>query len=161
MSGIRTSRNSIGDFMPSLREGISQTGTGGGIQQAVTVPMGAPLLVDGTTYKGVAFVAPCNGCQIKELWYTAAVAMAGGTDTLAVSNYDKSASSARNALSTATVDPTGVTALKGTQLTLTSTGTDLLMDEGDVLNFTLVCGTMSTDGQGYALTAIVIVPDVV
>ncbi len=157
MSGIRSVKSSIGDFMPFLREGKT---SGGGVQQIVTVPMGPPLLVDGATYKGVAFVAPCDGCQIKELWYTASVAMAGGTDTLAIDNYDKSASAARNVLSTSNIDPTGVTALKGTQLTLSSTAANLLMDEGDVLNFTLVCGTMTTDGQGYALSAVVIVPDV-
>jgi hypothetical protein len=35
------------------------------------------------------------------------------------------------------------------------------MDEGDVLNYTLVAGTQTTAGQGYALTAIIIVPDLI
>ena len=35
-----------------------------------------------------------------------------------------------------------------------------MMDEGDVLNYTLVCGTMTTDGKGYAVTAVIVVPDV-
>ena len=87
--------------------------------------------------------------------------MAGGTDTLAVDNYDKSGTAARNVLSTTTIDPTSITALQGVQLTLSSTAANLLMDAGDVLNYTLVCGTMTTDGEGLSLTAIIVVPDLV
>lgn len=158
MPGVSGTKQTVGDFNPALKEGSK---VGGGIQQMVTVPMGPPLLVNGTTYNGVAFVAPCDGCLIKELHVSAAVAMAGGTDTLAVDNYDKSGSAARNALSTTNIDPTSIVAKKGTQLTLTSTEANLLMDAGDVLNFTLVCGTMTTAGQGYAITAVVIVPDLI
>ncbi len=158
MTGIRSGKQSIGDFFPSLQEGHNpQTG---GIQRFIVQPMGPPLLVNGATYRGVVFVAPCDGCQIKELWVGAAVAIAGGTDTLAVDNYDKSATAARNALSTTNIDPTTVTALQGLQLTLSTTESNLLMDEGDVLNFTLVCGTMTTAGQGFAIMADVWVPDV-
>jgi hypothetical protein len=148
----------IGDYNPVLKEGHH---VGGGIQQAITVPLGPHLLVDGKTYKGVVFVAPCDGCVIKELHASASVAIAGGTDTLAVDNYDKSATTARNVLSTATIDPTSITALQGVQLTLSSTAANLLMDAGDVLNYTLVCGTMTTDGEGLSLTAIIVVPDLV
>lgn len=148
----------VGAMNPVLQEGRSLVG---GIQRMISVPLGPPLLVDGATYKHAVFIAPCNGCRIKELWLSAGVAMAGGTDTLAVDNYDASANSARNVLSTTNIDPTGVTAKEGLQLTLTSTLTNLDMDEGDVLNATLVCGTMTTDGEGYLLQAVVWVPDLV
>lgn len=158
MPAISSNKPTIGDYNPVLKEGSF---VGGGIQQVVTVPLGPNLLVDAKTYKGVVFVAPCDGCIIKELHVTASVAMAGGTDTLAVDNYDKSGTTARNVLSTTNIDPTSITALQGTQLTLSSTAANLLMDAGDVLNYTLVCGTMTTDGEGYALTAVVVVPDLV
>jgi hypothetical protein len=147
----------VGDFNPVLKEGSPARG---GVQQLITVPMGPPLLVDGATYKGVIFVAPCDGCHIKELHVSSSVSIASGTNTLAVDNYDKSAGAARNVQSAANFDPdaTLVTALNGLQLTNTLTAADLDMDQGDVLNYTLVCGTQSTAGQGYAITAVIIVP---
>lgn len=157
MSGTRTGKNDLGSLNPVLQEGHNpQTG---GIQRMVTVPMGPPLVVDGATYKGVVFVAPCNGCQIKELWCSSAVAAAGGTNTLAFDNYDASANAARNALSTANIDPTTIPAKEGLQLTLTATETDLYMDVGDVLNFTYVTGTQTTNAEGNAVTAVIWVPD--
>lgn len=150
----------VGKHFPAAREKGPGTGKPSeAVPHVFTVPVGPALLVDGVTYKQVAFVAPCDGCYLKELWLTAAVAMAGGTNTFAVDNYDKSATTARNALSTTNIDPTTVTAKQGLQLTLTTTLANLVMDEGDVLNFTLVCGTMTTDGEGYALTTVVHVPD--
>lgn len=150
---------SIAELTPNLREGSGYTALG--IQRHVGGPIGAPLLVDGATYKHAIFVAPCNGCQILEGWLTGAVAIAGGTNTFAVDNYDASGDAARNVLSTTNIDPTGVTALEGLKLTLSATETNLYMDEGDVLNLTLVCGTMTTDGEGYAVTFIVLVPEIV
>lgn len=152
---------SIADQLPGLREGYGPAGATHGIQRMVSVPIGPPTLVDGATYQHTIFIAPCDGCYIKEIWLTAAVAIAGGTNTLAVDNYDASANSARNVLSTTNMDPTTVTAKEGLKLTLTSTESDLYMDEGDVLNCTLTCGTMTTDGQGYMLQAIIVVPEVV
>lgn len=158
MNGVNVGKEDIGDMFPTLQEGRSLVG---GIQRIVGVPMGAPLLVDGVTYKGVVFVAPCNGCLIKEVWIATPVAMAGGTNTLAVDNYDKSATTARNVLSTTSIAPETITALQGLQLTLVTVEATLSMDEGDVLNFVLVCGTMTTDGQGYFIQAVVWVPDVI
>jgi hypothetical protein len=143
---------------PTIREGAQGAA---GVQQVVTMQVGPPLLVDGATYKANLFIAPCDGCYIKELKAVASVAIAGGTSTLAVDNYDKSASSARNVLSTTNIDPTTVTpALKGFELTLTATDANRWMDEGDALNATLVCGTMTTDGQAFMLQAIIVVPEV-
>ena len=162
MGYLGTSSGRLGDLadlLPQVGEGDVPAPTHG-IQRMLTVPLGAPLLVNATTYKNAIFVAPCDGCYIKELWITAAVAIAGGTNTLAVDNYDASANSARNVLSTTNIDPTTVTAKEGLQLTLSSTDTNLYMDEGDVINATLVCGTMTTPGEGYVVTAIVIVPEI-
>lgn len=161
MSALESDKKSVGDFMPALKEGNGPLGNQGGIQQIITVPMGPPLLVDSATYKGVAFVAPCDGCQIKKISIAASVKIASGTNTLAVDNYDKSGTTARNVQSAANIDPDTVTALQGLDLTLSATPANLIMDKGDVLNFTLVCGTQSTAGQGYSMTAVIIVPDLI
>jgi hypothetical protein len=153
-------KKTIGDFFPTLREGHGGLGVAdGGVQMVKTVSLGLPTLVNGATYKGVAFVAPCNGCQIKELHLAAATPIVGGTNTLALDNYDASANASRNPLSTATINPVSLTAREGLKLTRTPTAVNLLMDEGDTLSFTLVVGTQSTPGQGYALTYVIIVPD--
>lgn len=149
----------LGSVLPGFQEGGGPAGQRLGLQRHITVPIGAPLLVDGVTYKHTLFTAPCDGCYIKEIWLAGAVSIAGGTNTLEVDNYDASANAARNVLSTTNMTPT-VTAKEGTKLTLTSTVASRLMDEGDVLNCTLMCGTMTTDGQGYSLTAIVVVPEI-
>lgn len=159
MANSMGTHQTVGDFMPVLKEGRSLQPAG--VQQVVSVPMGPPLLVDGATYKQAVFVAPCNGCYIKEIHISSSVACAGGTSTLAVSNYDASANSARNVLSTTNIDLTTIPAVEGLKLTLSTTKTNLMMDEGDVLNFTLVCGTQTTNGEGLVMTAIVIVPDLI
>lgn len=162
--GTSTSKvPSLSAFVPGLTEGSLSTRPIG--KQVVVTTVLAPLpstglMVDGATYAAVGFIAPVNGCFIHSMWLSAIVAMAGGTNTFAADNYDKSAAAARNPLSTTTVDPTGVTTKQGLELTLSSTISTRMMDEGDVLSFTLVCGTMSTDGQGYAVTAVIVVPDV-
>ena len=116
--------------------------------------------MDGTTYRVVGFVAPVNGCFIKEIWLSGSVKAAGGTSTIAVDNFDASANATGNVLSTGDIDPTSVptTILEGEKLTLNTTAGNLVMDEGDVLNSTYVTGTQTTNGEGYALTAIIIVP---
>ena len=156
---------SLGDMLPNVREGDSGVGTQlAGVQQTVSWALGPPLLVDGATYQVVGFVAPVPGCWIKELWVSAMVLIAAGTNTLAFDNYDASANAVGNILSTTNVDPSagGFPAVvnEGTQLTLTTTLEDRTMDEGDVLSSTLVAGTQSTAGQGYAVTATIVVPDV-
>jgi hypothetical protein len=150
----------LADVIPGLEEGSGPGGALLGIQRMVSVPIGAPLLIDGATYKHALFVAPCDGCYIKEIWVSAAVAIAGGTNTLAFDNYDASGNAARNALSATNWDPTGVTTKEGSVMTLSATASNLYMDEGDVLNCTLVCGTMTTDGEGMVVTAIVVVPEI-
>ena len=150
---------SIASVLPGLQEGHTLSPVG--IQRMVSVPIGPPKLVDSATYKHALFIAPCNGCQIKEIWVSAAVAIAGGTNTLAFENYDASANSGSNVLSATNWDPTGVTAKEGSKMTLSSTESYLYMDEGDVLWGTLVCGSMTTDGEGYVVMSIVVVPEIV
>lgn len=151
----------LDDIIPGLGEKSLGAGGGLGVQRMVSVPLGPPLLVNDATYKQAVFVAPCDGCYIKELQVSGAVAMAGGTNTLAFDNYDASGDTARNALSETNWDPTGVTAKEGSKMTLSTTKTNLYMDEGDVLNSELVCGTMTTAGEGYVVTAIVVTPEIV
>ncbi len=142
-------------------EGGLGTGNAWGKEVVVAFAVGPALHVDGVTYKGISFIAPVDGCVVKELWISAAVLAAGGTNTLAVDNYDKSGNAARNLLSTTNVDPTAVpgTVLEGEELTLTATLADRVMDAGDVMNFTLVVGTETTQGEGYGISALILVPD--
>lgn len=157
-----SSIESLGRNIPGVREKSGAVGAPPfGFPVQFQARVGNSLLVDGVTYKDVLFVAPCDGCRIKELWAGAAIAIAGGTNTLAIQKYDKSATTGVNALSTTNIDPTTMTTTQGLQLTLTTTLADLLMDEGDVLWATLVCGTMTTDGQGFTVGGTVIVPDLI
>ena len=158
MSGGRIGE--LGDHIPGLREGSGSLGAVMGMQRMVTAPIGAPLLVDSATYQHAVFVCPCDGAFIKELWLSGAVSIGSGTNTFAVDNYDASANAARNVLSTTNIDPDTITALEGLKLTLSATPANLYMDEGDVLNVTLVCGTQTTAGQGYVLTAVIVVPEI-
>ncbi len=161
--GTSTSKvPSLGAFVPGLTEGTLTRPIGKQVvvTTALAPPTTAGILVDGTTYAAVGFIAPVNGCYIQSMWLSGTVAIAGGTNTFAVDNYDASGNAARNVLSATNIDPTGVTALEGLELTLSTTVTNRMMDEGDVLNYTLVCGTMTTDGKGYAVTAVIVVPDV-
>lgn len=155
MQGIEKGQ-SLGAFFPNLN---ADHGPGQILLPVyVSARIGASLLVDSTTYKETVFTAPVNGCQILAGYVTGGVAIAGGTNTLAVDNYDSSANSARNVLSTTNIDPTGVTALEGLVFTLSTTKSNLFMDAGDVLNVTLVCGTMTTDGEGYSVTFVIAMP---
>jgi len=154
--------DSIAYLFPGLREKSTGIGRASvGIQRIFHVPVGPNLLVDGATYKGTAFVALCDGCFVKEIWGTSATAIAGGTNTFAVDNYDASATTARNLLSATNVSPiTYFPALTGIIIPLTATIANRNMDEGDCINFTLVCGTMTTDGQGLGLTIVVVTPEI-
>ncbi len=150
---------SVADFFANLREGSGRGQLG--IYRLVSGALGAPLLVDSVTYKIALFIAPCDGCEIVQGKVTGAVAVAGGTSTLAFEKYDLSGSAGANVLSATNIDPTGVTSLEGLALTLSATKANLYMDEGDVLWSTLVCGTMSTDGEGYMAEFVILVPEII
>ena len=115
---------SLSAFVPGLTEGSLSTRPIGKqvvVTTALAPPTTAGILVDGTTYAAVGFIAPVNGCFIHSMWLSGTVAIAGGTNTFAADNYDASGNAARNVLSTTTIDPTGVTALEGLELTLSTT----------------------------------------
>ena len=129
-----------------------------GNQVIFSIRVGDSLLVDGTTYKNALFIAPCDGCFIKEMWLSAAIKIGSGTNTIAFENYDASGDAGANVLSTTNIDPDTITTTEGLQLTLSTTLTARMMDQGDVLHTTLVAGTQTTAGQGYVATVVVIVP---
>lgn len=147
---------SLRDFIPGIAEGDHM---GGGKIVTVHVPLGPPLLVDGTTYKQVVFIAPSNGCEILGGYLSGAVSIGAGTNTLALEKYDASGNAGANILSTANIDPDTITAKEGLALTLSSTYSALQMDRGDTIWATLVCGTMVTAGEGYMLVLDVLVPE--
>jgi hypothetical protein len=152
----------IATLVPGLQEKGASAGLAVGIQRQFTVRVGPPLLVAGVTYRGTLFCCPCDGGHIKEIWGVSSVLMDGGTSTLALSNYDKSAAAGRLPLASATVDPiTYFPALVPIQLPLSATKTTLYMDEGDVLYYVLACAAgMTTAGQGLSLTVVVQLPEV-
>lgn len=162
MDAMETKRlPSLASVIPGLREGSGPVGASLGIQRMVMMPLGPPTLVDGVTYSGLCFIAPCDGCVVNQAWVSAYVAPAGGTNTLALSIHDASADTDANALAATNWDPTGVTSLEGSEMTLTTSGAVLNMDEGDTLNFVLACGTQTTNGEGLAALAVVTVPELV
>jgi len=110
---------------------------------------GGELLVDGKTY--VCSIPMRRAGTVKAINVSAHTRMAGGTNTLAFAK--KQGSTSVTLISTATVDPTAFPTAADTAeaATLTSTGADLIFAAGDCLKSTLVCGTMTTDGQGYAV----------
>lgn len=111
---------------------------------------GGGLLVDGKTY--VCSAPMRRAGTVKAISVSAHTRMAGGTNTLAFAKKQGGASA--TLISTATVDPTAFPTAADTAeaATLTSTAADLTFAAGDCLKSTLVCGTMTTDGQGYAVT---------
>jgi len=133
-----------------------------GFLQRFMVPLGPPLLVDGATYKQCVYVAPCDGCYLKEIWTGSLIAPMGGTNTIAISAIDKGGGSARNQLSAATLDPTlffkAAAGAAGSVLTLSTTYTDRILDEGDLMICTLVVGTESINGEGLLLGVTMIEP---
>jgi hypothetical protein len=150
----------LSQLIPGVEEASAKCGNPGyGQMVVVSFPIGAPLLVDSATYKQALFIAPSDGCLIVDGWLSAAVAIGGGTNTIAFDNYDASANAARNVQSATNIDPkTASTSKEGLHLTLSATVANLKMDEGDVLNVTLVCGTMTTDGEGLVATFLIWVP---
>lgn len=161
MNAMETTRlPSIASVIPGLKEKSGPVGATLGIQRMVNVPLGPPTLVDGVTYSGILFIAACSGCVINQIWVSAYVAPVGGTNTLALSAHDASADSDANVLEATNWDPTGLTSLEGSEMTLqTTTKANLNLDTGDTLNYVLVCGTQTTNGEGLAAMIVVTVPE--
>ncbi len=147
--------------LPGLREqpgGIPSVG----VQKLVSVPLVAKT-TPSTTYKIGVFTAPCDGWYIKEVWFSDVVAPDYATTTLALDNYDKSATTARNVLAATNqdIDGAATTAKQGLKLTLSNTQANLMMDEGDMLNATVVVGaTEMLAGEGLQLTVVLVGPEI-
>lgn len=107
-------------------------------------------LADGTTYKRL--IPIFRACTLTKAWAACVVKMAGGTNTLKVEKVN--AGTTTTLISTASVDPTAVpAAVKVAEaLTLTATTADRALVAGDNILITLTCGTMTTDGQDYAVS---------
>ncbi len=128
----------------------SNINTGIKRQSLVVNFKGGDVLTDGVTY--VVSIPMRRAGTVKAIHACAHTRIAGGTNTLAAAK--KQGGTSVTLLSTATVDPTAFPTAADTAeaFTLTATGADLIYAAGDCLKFTLVCGTMTTDGQGYAIT---------
>lgn len=135
-----------------------------GVQQVVPVQLVNKTAV-GTTYKVGAWIAPSDGWYVEDAYFAAVVVPVYATSTLAIDNYDKSATTARNLLSTTNQNilAAGGPVLKqGLQLTLSTTLANRLLDKGDVINATVVAGSTSgsdTDGEGLVLVLVLRGPD--
>lgn len=107
-------------------------------------------LVDGSTNKRVIPIGRAG--TLKKATVACLVKMVGGTNTLKIEKIN--AGTSVTLLSTASVDPVSVpAAIKVSEnLTLTATAADLALVPGDNILITLTCGTMTTDGQDYAVS---------
>jgi hypothetical protein len=107
-------------------------------------------LTDGSTNKRL--IPIFRACTLTKAWLACIVKMVGGTNTLTISKVNAGASV--TLLSTANVDPVTVPAAINVAqaLTLSATPADLNFVAGDNILVTLVCGTMTTDGQDYAVS---------
>lgn len=118
--------------------------------EEIVIPINSgAILVDGVTYEMV--VPMLRAGTITAAYVACGIRIAGGTNTLALAK--RNGGTEVTLLSTATVDPTAVpsAAFTAQALTLTSTTADKSVVAGDCLIGRLVCGTMTTDGKGYAL----------
>ena len=131
-----------------------------GVQKIISVKL-VDKTAASTTYKTHIFTAPSDGWWIKEIYVSAVVVPSYASQTLALDNYDKSATAARNALSAATYALGGLTLKQGAQMALTATDADRFMDEGDVLNATVAIGASeSTAGEGLGITVVMVGPEI-
>lgn len=118
-------------------------------RETITVNIsGGGIMLDGATY--VCSIPMRRAGVVKAISVSAHAKVVGGTNTVAFAK--KNGGTSVNLISTATIDPTAVpTAVDVAQaLTLTAVAADLAFVAGDCLKVTQVCGTMGTDGHGYA-----------
>ena len=135
-----------------------------GQQRVVTVPL--KLSTDAKTaasktYKEALFIAPSDGWYVVDVFLTAVVVPDYASVTLAFENYDKSATTGNNLLSTTNYNVESLTAKQGTQMTLSATQANREMDEGDVIWTTLTVGaTEVTAGEGISVTLVLQGPEI-
>lgn len=128
----------------------------------VTLPLGTDAKTAASkAYLSTLWVAPTDGWWVADAFVAAVAVPDYAAVTLAIENYDKSATAGANLLSATNFDMETLTAKQGTQLTLSTTLANRMMDEGDTLWATLTTGaTEVTAGQGISITLVLRGPEV-
>jgi len=125
--------------------------TGAGLKHYVSVPLA--ITANATAYTGVFVAHRAMTITKASVAFVAKPASTGGGVTLALSNYDLSATTSDNLLSTATIDLEGLTNLTASDLTLTSTAADKVLADGDFVYVTIISDNADmTGGTGGVLT---------
>lgn len=144
----------------TLNSGLTASNVNTSVKrQTIALPVaGGGVLTDGATY--VVAIPMRRAGTIKGISLSAGTRMAGGTNTIAAAK--KQGATTANLLSTTTVDPTAFPTAADTAeaFTLTGTAASLVFAAGDTIKFTVVCGTMTTDGAGYNIAVDVEYTDV-
>lgn len=149
--------------LSSVLPGIREKSSGQpdvGMQRVIGVPLVTKTAAS-TTYKVGAFVAPSDGWYIKDIFIAAMVVPSYASQTIAFENYDKSATTSKNPLAATNYALEGLTALQGAEMSLSTTLSNLLMDEGDVLDVTVAIGaSQTTAGEGLVATIVLVGPEI-
>ena len=133
-----------------------------GLQRVITVPLTpATVTVASTNYITGMFVAPSDGWYVEDLFYGAQVVPDYATSTIAVENYDKSATTAKNLLSATNENLETLTAKQGRQASLSTTQANRELDEGDTLIVTVAIGASEVvAGKGIFATVVLRGPEI-
>jgi hypothetical protein len=131
---------------------IGKTGeiTGTGPKQYTSVPL--TLTANATAITGVFVAQRAMTITKGSIAFAVKPASAAGTITLALANYDLSATADDNLLSAATIDLEALTAKTASDLTLTATGADLVLAAGDYVYATIVSNNVDAVGGGGVIT---------
>lgn len=113
-------------------------------RKKVSVPLPA-LTANTTVYQGLLVIQEKVRVMAISIAAQTKPADADGTCTLAITNYDISAAAGDNLLSAATVDLEALTNLTASDLTLTATVADLILDDGDYVYASLVNNSAAID----------------
>jgi hypothetical protein len=124
--------------------------TGTGPKFYASVPIS--LTANATTSTGVFVAHRAMTITKASVAFVTKPGSAAGTITFALANYDLSATTDDNLLSTATIDLEGLTAKTTTDLTLTTTAADKVLADGDFIYATIVSNNADATGGGGVLT---------
>ena len=122
-----------------------------GVVQVISVPL--TVTANATKYTGVLAVQRNVDVKKLSVCFQGVPVSSDGTVTLAVSNYDASASTSDNLISTSTVSLESLSNYTPSDLTLTTTVADLLLSDGDFVYATVVSNNADMTGaNGGVLT---------
>ena len=143
------------EFVSSTEVGVNITGFASATSNLVYISGNlVPITAASTTYEMTLYV----GIAGSDIFLTAGsycvqVVPNYATSTLALENYDSSATTDDNLLSTATVDLEDDTAQTAVALTLTTTAADRVISSGDQIHATVAIGaTEVAAGKGIGIT---------